>query len=255
MMTRWLRAILEGLAALFRWLGLVAPQPAARVELRVPDDYATVQAAVDAAPARGAVITVAPGRHACAVLLRRKRLAIEHGGGPGAATLHCDENTVLVVEGEQAACAARGLRFETAIGGCFAVWARMGARLELDGCEVSSGQSTGVVVETAATLEMRDCAVSDCVGFGVFAKNAGTRARLERCVVRGSRRRGLFARWGATAVARGCAFAANAAEAVAFYDCGSGGEVVGCELTPNARGGVVFGHGAREEDVRCSGNT
>ena len=67
--------------------------------------------------------------------------------------------------------------------------------------------------------------------------------------------RGLFARWGATAVARGCAFAANAAEAVAFYDCGSGGEVVGCELTPNARGGVVFGHGAREEDVRCSGNT
>ena len=249
---RWFYAVL---AALLRWFGLARPKPAARVELRVPDEFPTVQAAVDAAPARGAVIIIAPGRHACAVLLRRKELALVHGGGPGACTLHCDENTVLVVEGEQAACAARGLRFETAIGGCFAVWARMGARLELDGCEVSSGQSTGVVVETAATLEMRDCAVSDCVGFGVFAKNAGTRARLERCVVRGSRRRGLFARWGATAVARGCAFAANAAEAVAFYDCGSGGEVVGCDLTANARGGVVFGHGAREEDVRCSGNT
>ena len=124
MMTRWLRAILEGLAALFRWLGLVAPQPP-RVELRVPDDYATVQAAVDA-PARGAVITVAgPPRVRRAPPAQAARDRARRW--PGAATLHCDENTVLVVEGEQAACAARGLRFETAIGGCFGcgrAWAR-----------------------------------------------------------------------------------------------------------------------------------
>jgi hypothetical protein len=74
---------------------------------------------------------------------------------------------VLVVEGRQARATVRGVRFHTSIGGCYAVWARQEARLELDACDVTSGGSTGVVVDTRASLAMRRCRVHDCDGHGV----------------------------------------------------------------------------------------
>ena len=91
---------------------------------------------------------------------RRITIEPDDGGGAGgdcAATLHNDENTILVVEGRRAHVTARRLRFRTAIGGCFAVWVRQGARLELVDCDVTSGQSSGIVAETQSELELRRC--------------------------------------------------------------------------------------------------
>jgi hypothetical protein len=163
---------------------------------KVPNDFATIQAAIDAAEDDGLVI-IQPGLYREALVVARpiKLEAAEctsddEGIGAPLTTVTVEApapgSRALLVTAA-GSCAARGIawRCSTEVSDlarpCAAVGVK-GGRLSLESCAVGSASAlSGVNAQRGATLSLLRVTGANCRHTGVLLSGAGTTATLERC--------------------------------------------------------------------------
>ena len=246
-----------------------ATPPPPKKPLRVPADYESIQAALDAAPTHGLVL-VAPGHYFEALVVARAVEIEAEGYAPLAADLD-DLAPRVVVEapspGHRAllvtaagACDARGLalrccersRSASPSGEssskqrpCAAVGVK-GGELALAGCVVGSASAlSGVNAQRGATLKLRDVRGAACRHTGVLLSGDRTTATLERCALDGNGAHGLEVQDGARVErARDVVCRRNALFGLFLSDADSFADLARCDLGGNARCGVWVQSGA-----------
>merc|ERR1719399_1267378 len=227
---------------------------------RVPNDFATIQAAIDAAEDDGLVI-IAPGLYREALVVARP-IKLE-----AAETTSDDEGigaplTTVTVEapapGSRAllvtaagSCTARGIawRCSTEVNElarhCAAVGVK-GGRLALESCAVGSASAlSGVNAQRGATLSLLRVTGANCRHTGVLLSGAGTTATLERCGLSENGAHGLEIQDAAKvedALRLRCAH--NALFGVFVSDPGSSSKLRRADLSRNRRCGVWVQSGA-----------
>jgi hypothetical protein len=227
---------------------------------KVPNDFATIQAAIDAAEDDGLVI-IAPGLYREALVVARPvRLeaaeTTSDDEGIGAPT--CSVTVEAPVPGSRAllvtaagSCTARGIawRCSTEVNElarpCAAVGVK-GGRLALESCAVGSASAlSGVNAQRGATLSLLRVTGANCRHTGVLLSGAGTTATLERCDLSENGAHGLEIQDAAKvedALRLRCAH--NALFGVFVSDPGSSSKLRRADLSRNRRCGVWVQSGA-----------
>ena len=225
--------------------------PAASTEALVVDAagsaaYATIGAALAAAPAGGTIV-VRSG-------LYRERLELTRAvtlvGEPGRGDLPtvewmCDRpyEAVLTVGPLAGAVEVTGIAFRhysPSIAQNYAIYAPGAPRgvanvATLRGCEVSSGSGSGVGVE-GGEVRLLDCRVSGCKNHGVLFVGPTARGEVSGCVVEKNKLNGVFLRDGAAPRVDGNRIERNGQYGLALFDCA--GSVGDNAIAANGRGAV-----------------
>ncbi len=127
-------------------LSLLAASVASAVELRVPESYATIQAAIDAS-VDGDSIIVAPGTYFEPIDLKGRIITVKSSGGAGVTILdgsHHDVSIMKAVFGEKRGTVVQGFTF------------RNGKGTVTDACNIH-GRFGGAILVKNSGLSVVDC--------------------------------------------------------------------------------------------------
>lgn len=221
---------------------------------RVPEQYGTIQAAVDASSA-GDTVLVAAGEYTESVNLRGKPILLK-SDVPGAATIAApqDQRSIVATSGETASCRVIGFRLTRAGkwgGGAFV----SSASPVFDSCffDACSNDTGGGALVQGGSPQFVACRFVDCfvsgVGGGLYGgggaiRSVGGSVTAERCFFEnctGWQGMIMMQEGGGSSVMRFCTLlGAGSLSGTWIYNVGSSFTIEDCDFD-SLRGTVLFG--------------
>ena len=195
--------------------------------------YSTISAAVAVAPS-GATILVRPGTYTERVRLTRSVKLLADKGAVLNWKSDKPYEAALTIDLSEAAGASQVLveglavtHFSPSIAQNYGVYvpalsaaANAESRIELRGCQVSSGSGNGVGIE-GGDVTLSSCLVSGCKYHGVVFVGPTARGAMRDCLVEKSKLNGVLVRDGAYPTLEGNQWVANGQYGLQLVDCRS----------------------------------
>jgi hypothetical protein len=226
-------------------LALSLTLPAVATDRLVPDQYATVQAAIDAAAA-GDVVQIAPGAYPGPIDTKGKSITVRGTTDAATTIVSGGESVLRCVSGEQADCIIENLTFTAGTGTDGAGIRIVAASPTLRACRIvantcnAGGRGAGVAVYGGQPAFF-DCLIASNTGtggdsYGGGVHLSGCSARFTRCNITGNTLR--LGSWG-----RGGGVYVTGAGSPRFDSCAISGNDLEIPQTPGQNGGFCGGAG------------
>ena len=215
--------------------------------LLVPDDYAEITQAIEAAQSEQRII-VRPGVYREQMALA-KRVAVFGEGPRDQIVLECPDKTCLVAAADEAVVRGLTLRCR-APQSAFAVAMSKG-RLLLEDCDLAGGKPSCVAaVSPAAHVFVCRCAIHDAASAGIALED-NARGTVLGCDVFGNASSGIQIVSGADADVRGCRIHHGKTAGILVSEHARG-KVDDCEVFGNVMGGMEIRDGGEATVLNSS---
>jgi len=204
------------------------------VSSQLPGAYRTIQDALEMAP-DDAVIRLAPGTYAEAIVLEKRRISLVSSGEPGSVTIDARETGRPAVTGRGADITLQGLVLKA---GDTAAVTAAGGRLSMRQCEVAARFGAGLSAADGATVDVSEVRVT-AGQYGMLLEDVG--GLIDRCEISNVAEDGLIIRLGADPTVRDTVINTCGYRGVYIYQAGRP-TLDQCEIGQTGDAGLSVAH-------------